>query len=305
MNEFTVNRSTKRVGDMLKAAREAKGMALNDVHKFIKIHPKYLAALEDNNYKIFSSPVHIKGFLKVYASFLNLNVDDVLAFFRREYDETKMNKIRIIKPIENPRVFITPTSVMVFATLVLVLGFFSYLFYQYKSFTGAPALIIEKPAADTTSAVETYEVVGKTDRDSNIFLNGQKISVNPDGSFATKLDLSEGMNTLNFLAVNKLGKETKLSRNIVVDKKLSEVAGAFSGKVLVVSTDKNSAAISVTVDGSKTFNVSMLANTSQDFEATQSIKLKTSNAGAVTIKFNGKDMGLFGKIGETKEQEFR
>ncbi len=63
--------------------------------------------------------------------------------------------------------------------------------------------------------------------------------------------------------------------------------------------------ISVTLDGTKTIDISMFKNTSRVFEATQSIKLKTLDAGSVKVKFNGKDLDLFGKPNEPKEQEFR
>src|SRR3989344_3238083 len=181
MNEIKTQAQMKTVGDMLKVAREKKGLTHSDVHKFIKIHPKFLQALEDNDYTPFSSEVHIKGFLKLYASLLGLNVAEVLAFFRREFDSKKEKQPRVLRPIESQKFLITPASVTIAVTLFLVLGFFSYLFYQYRSYTGNPSLLVEKPLSDVTYSQPTIEVVGKTDRDSNVFLNGQKIDVNPDG----------------------------------------------------------------------------------------------------------------------------
>ncbi len=304
MNEVATNTTIKKVGEMLKSAREKKGLTLSDVYKFIKIHPKYLSALENNDYQVFSSPVHIKGFLKIYTKLLELNVDEVLAFFRREYDEKKMGKVRIIKPLENPKALLTPTSVIVFSTLILILLFFSYLFYQYRSYTGNPSLIIEKPLEDDTANVVSFEIVGRVDRDSSVFLNGQKLNVKEDGSFVTIIDLSEGINTLNFLAINKLGKETKLARTVIY-KKEQPLVGT-NGKIsLEVSASKGSSVVSVISDGKKIFDGTMLVSTSRVFEASQSIKLKASNSGAISLKLNGEDLGIFGKAGLAKEQEFK
>lgn len=291
----------KRVGDILRKTREHKGLSYMDVNKFTKIHPKFLEALEENNYKIFSSPVHIKGFLKIYAGFLELNVSEILAFFRREYDEATMNKRRVIEPIKQPKYLITPATITTFSIIFLILLFFSYLFYQYRSFSGNPSLIIEKPSSDTTVFESMFEIVGKTDADASIFLNGQKIQTNIDGSFTEKINLSEGINTLNFLSVNKLQRESKLVRSVIYESK-NKIS---SEKTLEVMSLEKAVVISVTLDGSKTIDVSMFRNTSRIFEATQSIKLKTQDAGSVKIKFNGKDFGLFGKTNEPKEQEFR
>lgn len=62
----------KRVGDILRKTREHKGLSLDDVNKFTKIHPKFLEALEENNYKIFSSPCSHKRFFKNLCRFLRI-----------------------------------------------------------------------------------------------------------------------------------------------------------------------------------------------------------------------------------------
>lgn len=307
MNDVATETSMKRVGDILRYAREKKGLALTDIHKFIKIHPKYLQALEENDYSLFSGPVHVKGFLKNYAKLLDLNVEEVLAFFRREYDEKKMGAGRIFRPIETPKVVVTPGSVIAISTIVLVLAFFSYLFYQYKSYTDAPTLVVENPKEDITLSGDIIEVSGKTDRDSQVFLNSQKLVVDASGNFSTKIGLAEGINVLNFLAVNKLGKESKISKNVVVKKDESIVLGGSDKKkvVLEVLASKGSSQIHVETDGKKAFDGTMILNTSSLFEATQSIKLKAANSGAIVIKLNGKELGVFGKANESKEMEFK
>ena len=306
MNEVATNQNMKKVGEMLRVARDRKNLSLEDVYKFIKIHPKYLLALEEGNYKVFSSSVHVKGFLKVYSRLLELNVDEVLAFWRREFDESKLNKKRTIKPLENPKLLITPTSVLVFSVLSLVLIFFAYLFYQYRSYSGNPSLVVDRPKQDESVSTGSIEVTGRTDRDSSVFLNGQKVEVGPDGAFALTVDLADGLNSLNFLAINKLGKETKFARN-VVKKDMDESRGnsTKSKVILEVSAKEASVALSVFLNGKEAFNGTMLLSTSQVFEASESVRLKTNNAGALRLKLNGVDIGAFGKLGEAKEQEFK
>ncbi len=304
MNDFAPS-SMKKVGDILKSAREKKGLALYDAYKFIKIHPKYLSALEEGDYSIFSSEVHIKGFLKIYCKLLELNEDEVLAFFRREFDEKLLKEKKVIRPIDHNPVSITPTAVAAAATVIFVVAFFSYLFYQYKTYSGAPALIVEKPENNITLSDTKLEVSGKTDRDSGVYLNGQKIETSPDGAFKLTIDLSPGVNNLSILSVNKLGKETKVDRSVVVRKE-AEVMGATAKKVVLeVSAINGSTSLKATLDGVEAFNGTMLKSTSRVFEASSSIKLKASNSGAIEIKLNGVAIGVFGQLGVEKEQEFK
>lgn len=60
-------------GEQLRAAREAKGLTLEDVERATRIRAKYLAALENNDHKVMVSPVQARGFLKNYAEHLGLD----------------------------------------------------------------------------------------------------------------------------------------------------------------------------------------------------------------------------------------
>ena len=156
-----------------------------------------------------------------------------------------------------------------------------------------------------TYSQPTIEVVGKTDRDSNVFLNGQKIDVNPDGTFVTRVDLTEGLNSLNFLAVNQLGRETTILRTVLVKKEEFVMGENVKDIKVEVLASNGSSSLNVEVDGSKAFEGTILEGTTSVFEASSSIKLKAGNAGAISLKLNGEDIGLFGEEGEQKEQEFK
>ena len=210
----------KTVADILKTQREKKKLTLEDIHKFIKIHPRYLSALESGDYSAFSGKVHAKGFLKIYAQFLNLNVEEVLAFFRREYeyDYEKTSSIienKKFKTFDAPKLIITPAVVLSGVFIVLLVGFFGYLFYQYRTYSGAPKLDIYSPKNSQIITSENLDITGKTEMESVLFINNQKVNLNTDGSFATTIKLKEGLNTISFLSVNKLGKESEDARTVI------------------------------------------------------------------------------------------
>lgn len=210
----------KTVGQLLKTAREQKKFTLEDVHKFIKIHPKFLIALEEGNYQIFSNKIHAKGFLKIYAEFLGLDVSQVLAFWRREYEAIFEKKESLrpkfkINDLKKAGLVITPSLVLITASIVLTVGFFGYLFYQYSTYSGAPKLEIFNPQNNIVVNYEILDVTGKTDIDANLMINNQKVILDKEGSFATSIRLKPGLNTLSFLSINKLQKETEEIRTII------------------------------------------------------------------------------------------
>lgn len=67
-----------KVGEMLRQAREAQNMTLNDVAEITKIRSDHLRALEDGRFEIFMAPVYIKGFIRSYAIAVKLDPQKVL-----------------------------------------------------------------------------------------------------------------------------------------------------------------------------------------------------------------------------------
>ena len=204
----------KTVGEILFEARQRKKLTIDDVHKFIKIHPKFITALESGDYSVFSNKVHAKGFLKIYSDLLDLNVEQMLAFWRREYEPEfeKVSKEKEgFKPrsLEVERFAVTPTFVFGFLVFALILGFFGYLSFQYKSYSSSPILEIYSPKDNTAVVSDILDVTGRTEQDSVLFINNQNVVLSADGGFATSIKLQEGINALGFRAINRLGKETE------------------------------------------------------------------------------------------------
>lgn len=210
---------TLSIGTILKRSREKRRLTQDDVSKYIKIPNKYLRAMENDDYTIFSDKVHAKGFLRLYSEFLNLNSEELLALWRREYekyfDTKKITTLAPQKPIKYPKVYITPSLIFVFVICVTVVGFFGYLFYQYRNYTGAPNMTVYNPKENSVVDNAILDITGVTDLDSEVYINNQKVVLNTDGSFAESLKLKEGLNTISIKAVNKLEKQTEFVKTII------------------------------------------------------------------------------------------
>ncbi|HLV45031.1 MAG TPA: RodZ domain-containing protein [Aggregatilineales bacterium] len=69
------------LGEMLREAREAQALSLEEVEAQTRIRLKFLEALEEGDIGVLPSAMHAKGFLRSYAQFLNLDVAEVVALF--------------------------------------------------------------------------------------------------------------------------------------------------------------------------------------------------------------------------------
>lgn len=75
------------LGHILREARENKGLTLTKVQSEIRINTKFLSALEEGNYHLLPTPVHVRGFLRNYARFLGLDPDPLLARYEARQKE--------------------------------------------------------------------------------------------------------------------------------------------------------------------------------------------------------------------------
>lgn len=66
------------IGNILRDAREMKGLTVAQVQDEIRINADYLQALEEGQYHVLPTPVHVRGFLRNYARFLELDPEPLL-----------------------------------------------------------------------------------------------------------------------------------------------------------------------------------------------------------------------------------
>jgi hypothetical protein len=68
-----------RIGTTLREARTGLGLELPDVQAVTKISVRFLRALEAEDWDAIPGPAYVRGFLRTYAEFLNLDPDPLLA----------------------------------------------------------------------------------------------------------------------------------------------------------------------------------------------------------------------------------
>lgn len=198
------------VGEMLKAKREDLGINLSDIEKQIKVREKFLRAVEENNWDFFSSKIYITGIIKNYATFLGLNPQKLLAFFRRDYE--RKEDVHFKRRVASSYLTSETKKVAVLGIAALFIIFFGYFTYQLKTYLIPPKVEITSPKTSTILDEDKVKIIGKTDKDATITIFGERVFQNKDGIFEYDFPLKPGKNELIIEVIGANGKRTILKR---------------------------------------------------------------------------------------------
>lgn len=80
------------VGEQLHAAREALKLTIQQIADVTKIRTDHIRALEEGHYEVFSAPVYIRGFVRIYAAQLKLNTAQIMAVLDAELKRSEKFK---------------------------------------------------------------------------------------------------------------------------------------------------------------------------------------------------------------------
>lgn len=72
------------VGELLREGRERRQLSVTEVANSTNIKSDHIRAMESGNWRAFSAPVYIKGFVRTYATHLKLPVGEVIAGLEAE-----------------------------------------------------------------------------------------------------------------------------------------------------------------------------------------------------------------------------
>jgi len=213
----------KTLGQRLKSVREEAKLDLEQAEKGTGIPKKYLQALEEGDYSVLPATVYTKNYLRVYAEFLQVSPQFVLDL----YDQEK----RIIEPIQNkkieertktkplPKTIISPRRIRNLVIFLIIAACFVYLGFEIKKIVSPPFLEISNPSDNLVINENTIEVIGKTEPESTVTINGQEVFLNPTGNFQETIELANGLNTIEISSQKKHSNKNIVYRHILVEQK--------------------------------------------------------------------------------------
>lgn len=206
-----------RVGQKLYEERIKKGLTLEEVAKATKIRSSFLSAIEKGEYHTLPSSAYIQGFVKNYADFLGLPQKEIVAIFKREFNEKEFlgvlpksftHKDEIL--LSRLRLSQTATTILVIACVII-----GYMLFQYRYAIINPPLVVGRPQ-ENEEVTSPVTVVGKTDANASVSVDEFLVSVDQNGNFHKEITIFPGNNVIKIIAKNRFGRQTQIERHINV-----------------------------------------------------------------------------------------
>jgi cytoskeletal protein RodZ len=160
-----------------------------------------------------------------------------------------------------------------------------------------PQVVVEQPgqlAVYTNSAVA---VAGRADKGvASVTVNGTPVTVGPDGRFTTAIDYPAGTHAIRVVGRTAGGAEIIETRTVTV---------AFTAAVVTVKVQGGNAWLLALVDGAQAPGTGRVvaAGASMTFTGKQ-VTIRTGNAAATQIVYNGQLVGALGAQGQVVERTF-
>ena len=229
-----------KLGEVLRAAREARSLDLPRVERDTKIRERYLSALERGEYRELPGAVYTKGFLRNYGAYLGLDPEYLIDLYRIETSSAAGERPTAPSPprpiaVRRRRTFVvTPGAVAAAILTILVGAFVAWLGYQFVTFARTPELRIIEPAGDVSAHTEsTIRIRGVTAPDATITVSGlpenPSATADAEGNFELIVGLLPGSNEIHLVArdplTNRSSEEFVRRVNVVTEAEPSTTPG--------------------------------------------------------------------------------
>jgi cytoskeleton protein RodZ len=288
------------LGQLLRQAREEKGISLEEVEQATRIRQKYLAALEEGDYDQLPTPGHIQGFLRNYAVHVGLDWEDVQGLYAKEASAHHDSDPGIFHPkdiILSPRRSLLKADLILALVILLVVGVIGgWLFWRY----GRPLLNGRLVARPTLQPTTTEQVAAKP---SATVTHGAP-SATPTQAAATPTPVKPTATSTPLPPTPTLTLDAPLliatptpppTFTPIPTPKPTE------GVVLQVKVVERTW-LQVTVDNEEMPGELLEADQERQWEAKQAIHLICGNAGGVVVTVNGVEMGSLGERAQVVEK---
>jgi cytoskeletal protein RodZ len=287
------------LGRILVEARTAKELSLADVEKATRIRQKYLEAFEQGDYASLPRGAVARGFLRTYATYLGLDPDDALQRYSQESGDTddqtpiaEVGKPRLVdyRPVEVELLDTRPNlgwvRWVVALVIVAALAAAAWWFLGRdggKDFLASvmPALGPAPTSTNTPSATPTRWIITATPTSSS---SPGPVTVMPTSDLLT-LPTPTVPPTI-----------TPTPRPTATPEVVARIA--LSARV------GQRAWVRVTADDAVVLEGTLEPGQTPSWEANNSLKMLTGNAGGIELILNGAEMGKMGNVGQVIERSW-
>lgn len=209
--------ATDTIGEQLQRGRKAMNLSLAQVAHQTRIGSRFIEALEQGHYKELPGSVYVRKYVSELCQVYGLPFDRLSEQLAREMSVTQPKEVRLspkssAKPLQIPNLFRWGAV----GILVAVIG--AYFTWQVVRLITPPQVTVTEPSQDIVLDQLTVTVKGKTQPGAQVTINEQAADVDEQGNFEEAVALRPGLNRLEIVAQTKFSSQSKVVRQIVVEK---------------------------------------------------------------------------------------
>lgn len=273
------------LGQMLRDARESKGISLAEAEEATKIRRKYLQALEGADYSALPPSIYARGFLRNYAAYLGLNAEEALAAFHNGAQAHREPREPHI--ISEPLASGSRINWELAAGVLMLAAVGILLVFVYQQYVAPLAVRSAEPPPTVT------EVLGLAPVDTPArMVNDDPTAIPTRMPTATPPPPTPVPPTFT---------ATQAPRPTVIE---TLQPGATQELTLKLTTTARSW-LRIVLDGETAFEGILEPGDEQLWRARREIAMRTGNAGGLTVTVNGQEIGVLGDSGEVLDRIWR
>ena len=310
----------KITGQILKEAREKKGISIAEVSLATKINTRVITAMEDGNLAKLPPKTFLRGFVLSYATFLQLDIESLMNKFQEEFGMIKPDT----KPIEealatgpSPRGLdpIAPNTIAKIGAAIGILILFGLIVllrnkmesYRNETITAAASPSpTSTPRADATPGYESAaasatptDLVGSLT--SSAAATSPQPTVTPTPKPSASPKPSPTATPAPTVAATATPKPTP-KPTPASDETPTPAPKASGGKSQDITLEAlDNVSIDATIDDEPVHKITLKPDQVQTIKAKRKVSLQLSDGGAVNIIVNGNDRGVPGDLGQPKK----
>lgn len=263
-----------QLGERLRVAREAQGIAVSQAAADTRILARYIIALEEGDYQYLPGDVYARGFIRNYANYLGLAADELVELYR--VDRGVTDPIKIVSATSAPRIrgLFVPSFFGVFF-VVLALIVVSYLVLNLTNSLGTRR-VADAPvatAAPTPQPLPTWAI--------------EPTNVPQLAAVPTSASVPAAPAPTDQVAGGTVPTPGEAAQTAPI-----------MASVRIAPGDHRGSWIRITVDRTVIFEGVMDAASTRDFAAQTNVKIRVGNAGVVFVTINGVEQGPLGGAGQ-------
>lgn len=297
------------LGNILREAREAKGLTLSEVQEQTRISMKFLAAMENGQYNLLPTPVHVRGYLRNYARFLSLDPSPLLERYEVGKNSKGKKKAPPVAaayngdladhpplPIRDDQPFFDPVNVelsgrkasgsgsiqrlVLIVALLIALALIANRFIPLLTGNGDGSEAVTNSLTETVNSIINNGNVG----------GSEFATATPDSSLipgAGDVITSTGRNIIDIPTPTPTRRSLPATLDVI--------------RLRLDITERTW--MRVTIDEEVVFEgMARRGDEPYQWEAQQSVTLLTGNANGILISINDIDLGKLGARGEVVEE---